>query len=142
MTLGQRIKQARLEKGFTQKELSEKLGLSETYVSQYERDMRNPKPESLKRIADALDIPVSALDERLSTWDDLVRVAGGWMSSKEAALAANISADELSLICAYRQASLADKQIIDNITDRYSKEGLKGLRTKNANDETEGLTPE
>lgn len=56
MTTGERIKQARIAAGLKQKELAEKLGVSYTLVSQYERNIRNPKFETLKRIAGALNI--------------------------------------------------------------------------------------
>lgn len=61
MTQGERIKQARLQRGLTQKGLANKLGVSESFISQYERDIRNPKHGTLQRIATALDTTVDAL---------------------------------------------------------------------------------
>ena len=61
MTTGQRIQQARKIAGLSQKQLGEKLGLSASMIGQWENDLRNPKIETLKRIADALDIGVSYL---------------------------------------------------------------------------------
>lgn len=61
MTNGERIKQARLQRGMTQKELAEKLGVSESYVSQYERSVRNPKRDTLQKIAEALETTADAL---------------------------------------------------------------------------------
>lgn len=61
MTTGHRIKAARTKVGLTQKELGAKLGVSESFIAQYETDKRNPKKETLQRIADALGIHVSEL---------------------------------------------------------------------------------
>ena len=61
MTTGQRIKAARKAVGMTQKELGDKLGLSFQSIAQWENDLRNPKMETLERIADALDVPLSEI---------------------------------------------------------------------------------
>ena len=49
--IGERIALARLNAGLTQKQLAEKLGTSESYISQYERNKRNPKTDTIQRIA-------------------------------------------------------------------------------------------
>lgn len=54
MTTGQNIKAARKKAGLTQKELAQKLGLSFQSIAQWENDLRNPKLDTIKRIADAL----------------------------------------------------------------------------------------
>lgn len=56
MTTGQRIQQARKKAGLTQKELGEKLGVSVSFIAQYETDKRKPKKETLEKIAGALDV--------------------------------------------------------------------------------------
>lgn len=61
MTTGARIRSARQKAGITQAELAQKLGIPYQSVSQWERDTRNPKIETLQRIADALDTPVEVL---------------------------------------------------------------------------------
>ena len=61
MTTGQRIKAARKKAGMTQSELSSKLNIPYQSISQWERDLRNPKRETLQSIADALCIPVRDL---------------------------------------------------------------------------------
>ena len=61
MTTGQRIQQARKALGLSQRELGEQLGVSGAMVGQYENDLRNPKRETLQRIADALDVSVDWL---------------------------------------------------------------------------------
>lgn len=61
MTIGESIKAARKKAGLTQKQLAERLGASFTLVSQYERGTRNPKPETLSRIATALGTTLEAI---------------------------------------------------------------------------------
>lgn len=61
MTTGQRIKAARRKVGLTQTELAGKLGISFQSIAQWENDLRNPKLETLQKIASALNIPVTDL---------------------------------------------------------------------------------
>ncbi len=61
MTIGQQIKEARKKSGMTQAELANKLDIPFQSVSQWERDIRNPKKETLQRIADALGISLPEL---------------------------------------------------------------------------------
>lgn len=56
MTTGQRIKAARKNAGMTQAELADKLCIPYQSVSQWERNTRNPKIETLNRIAAALGV--------------------------------------------------------------------------------------
>lgn len=61
MTVGERIREYRKKSGLTQKELGEKLGVSNVHIGQYERGLRNPRLPQLKKIADALNIPFELL---------------------------------------------------------------------------------
>lgn len=56
MTTGQLIKEARKKKQMTQKQLAEKLGISYVNISKWENNLRNPKYNTLKRIAAALGV--------------------------------------------------------------------------------------
>ena len=56
MTVGEKIKEARLQAGLTQAELAEKLGVPYQSVGQWERGVRNPKFHTLYRIASALGV--------------------------------------------------------------------------------------
>lgn len=57
MTLGQLIRQTREAKGWTQQELEKRTGISQTHISQLERDrITTPTPPVLHPIADALEI--------------------------------------------------------------------------------------
>ncbi len=61
VTTGQLIKEARKKAGMTQLELAKKLNIPFQSVSQWERDIRKPKYETLERISSALGVPVSFL---------------------------------------------------------------------------------
>lgn len=58
MDVGVEIKKARKVSGLTQKELGEKLGVSQQQVAQYESNARTPKLDTLGRIAKALGVTV------------------------------------------------------------------------------------
>ena len=63
MSVGERIRERRKVIGYTQKELAEKSGIATVSVQQYERGVRQPRLEQLRRIALALDTTVSELVE-------------------------------------------------------------------------------
>lgn len=69
MTTGQRIKTARKKEGLTQKELGEKLGITYQTVAQWENNLRNPKRETLQRIASALGVPILDLTDDWNSID-------------------------------------------------------------------------
>jgi len=60
-TTGKRIKDIRVLRGYTQKYLSDKIGIAEGLLQKYEYGERIPKKERLKEIANALDVHVSFL---------------------------------------------------------------------------------
>lgn len=55
-TLGQRLARLRKERGFTQIELAEKMGLIQGLISDYELDKLRPHPEMIVRFAMALEV--------------------------------------------------------------------------------------
>ncbi|WP_020599874.1 helix-turn-helix domain-containing protein [Spirosoma panaciterrae] len=58
--IGQQIREARKAKGLTQKELGEKLGVSESTVNQYESGKQNLTVDTITKIAEALGVKFSA----------------------------------------------------------------------------------
>ena len=58
MTIGERIKKARKNKGWSQSELGQVLGVSQQMIAQFENSKRRPKLETLDKIASALDVGV------------------------------------------------------------------------------------
>jgi len=55
-TLGKRLARLRKQKGFTQVELAEKIGIIQTIISDYERDRIRPRPDMIVRYAKALKV--------------------------------------------------------------------------------------
>ena len=61
MTLGQNIARARKENKLSQADLSRKLDMSQTIISQWERGEREASLSMIWRIADVLNVPVTSL---------------------------------------------------------------------------------
>lgn len=59
--IGRRIRAYRKLKGFTQRSLAEKMGISVAVIGAVERGTRTAKRQLLEDIADTLDIDVSEL---------------------------------------------------------------------------------
>jgi transcriptional regulator with XRE-family HTH domain len=59
--IGKRIRFFRERRGLTQKQLGEEAGIIEATVRKYEIGQRNPKPDQIKLIADALCVTPNAL---------------------------------------------------------------------------------
>lgn len=104
-TIGDRIRAARKNRGFTQAQLAEKAGMERTDINRAENDGLALGEKRLKRVADALDVsvlelrPAAAPDERgRSLLDRLEEVAASQAQILEnqkkgvAALAAQLRA--------------------------------------------------
>ena len=61
MDIGARIRSTRLSKTLTLEELSEKTGLSKSFLSNVENHRTSPSINSLEKIAQSLEIPISVL---------------------------------------------------------------------------------
>lgn len=60
-TLGQRLARLRKERGFTQAELADKIGINRVLVSDYERDRIRPHYEMIIHLAYALEVTTDEL---------------------------------------------------------------------------------
>ena len=71
MTIGERIRLARLNKKMSQQELSDKSGVAYKSLSRYELGTTIPPADALKAIADALGVSADALlnDENVQIKD-------------------------------------------------------------------------
>lgn len=63
MSTGEKIKRYRKMRHLTQDELGERVGVTGNAIRNYEHDFRSPNAEQLEKIADALEVPASALEE-------------------------------------------------------------------------------
>ena len=66
------IKKARLDAGLTQIEVAEKLGVAQAQYARWENGGRNPKDETVKKIAEIFGVTVDKLKGRNDGLDDIV----------------------------------------------------------------------
>lgn len=73
MEISDKIKNIRTAHKITQEQLAELSGINLSTISKYEAGLRNPKPDQLQKIADALGISVNIfLDFNIKTVSDLL----------------------------------------------------------------------
>lgn len=65
-TIGQRIRNYRLQLEYSQERLAELSGCHPTYIGQLERGEKNATLESVEKIASALKVPMSTLFEKIN----------------------------------------------------------------------------
>jgi DNA-binding XRE family transcriptional regulator len=59
MSIGTRVMQIRNQKGVSQRQLSERCGIAGSYLSRIENRHLEPRPKTLRKIADALEVPLA-----------------------------------------------------------------------------------
>ena len=67
MSIGTRIIQLRNQKGLTQQQLSDLTGLAGSYLSRIENRHLEPRPQTLRKIAAALGVPISEIFQERSS---------------------------------------------------------------------------
>lgn len=68
MSLGKRLKIEREKRNWSQKYVAERIGITNTVLSNYERDYRDPDTETLKKLADLYEVYVDYLLGRNKKW--------------------------------------------------------------------------
>ena len=71
MTLGQRIKKLRNEKGLTQKDLADKYHVTYQAVSKWENGKSKPNIDELKKLADLYDVSINDLIDNIEDTKDV-----------------------------------------------------------------------
>ena len=61
LTMGDRIREARKKLGFTQDQLSEKLDVTLTYISEIERGLKMPSMQLFIKLVEILDVSADYL---------------------------------------------------------------------------------
>lgn len=61
MTIGEKIKQARIQAGMTQKQLADKCGMADSAIRKYESGRVAPKMGTVKKISAALNVSIREL---------------------------------------------------------------------------------
>lgn len=111
MTTGQRIRDARKKVGMTQTELAQKLNIPFQSISQWERNLRNPKFDTIQRIADALAIhpfDLMGIDEE--------------MRQHEISIAAGDEIDEPTLHAVKEILNEDPRSLYDKLSDEQKTE--------------------
>ncbi|MFT8890121.1 MAG: helix-turn-helix transcriptional regulator [Ethanoligenens sp.] len=73
--IGERLRNYRLQSGYSQDVLAERAGVHPTYIGQLERGEKNATLESIEKIAQALNLPLEKLFEHLSPDEDTSSIA-------------------------------------------------------------------
>lgn len=66
------MKKARLDAGLTQIEVAEKLGVAQAQYARWENGGRNPKDETVKKLAEIFGVTFDKLQGRNDGLDDIV----------------------------------------------------------------------
>lgn len=92
---GLRVRDLRRERGMTQSDLADAIGVSRSAVAQWESGRAGQATPHLRRVADVLGVSVDHL-----------------LGPDAASTAATMTADERALLALYRTASVADRQLL------------------------------
>jgi transcriptional regulator with XRE-family HTH domain len=80
MSIGTRVMQIRNQKGISQRELSQRSGIAGSYLSRIENRHLEPRPKTLRKIAEALEVPLAEFfrdhDENLAGVQCLITASG------------------------------------------------------------------
>ena len=97
--VGKRIRTIRKIKGDSLKDLSEKIGMSESNISKYERGERTITVEILKKVADIYHISVADIfGEKGELPKELQEQDGKWIAFNEEMKEKNITPEEMRAI--------------------------------------------
>lgn len=69
-TLGEQIKELRKNRHINQQQLADAVGVTKASISDYERNKRMPKIDTIRIIAETLDVPESELFQHLTDQED------------------------------------------------------------------------
>lgn len=61
MTIGMNIQKIRMEKGYSQELVAEKIGVSRQAISKWENDISRPSTDNLIKLSNFFDIPINEL---------------------------------------------------------------------------------
>ena len=68
------LKKVRLNNGLTQAQVAERLGVSQAQYARWESGGRNPKYETIKKLADVFNTTTEALNGRYDGIEEIVRI--------------------------------------------------------------------
>lgn len=104
MSFGNRLREARIMKGYTQRQLAEKLNIGGTTVTGYEKDNSEPSMNTISKIMEILDVDANFLFQDESSETTL----------KEKELSGKIK----NVAKKYRDLDSFGRQTVDVVLDR------------------------
>ena len=106
MTVNQKIRILRKEKGITVTQLAEKIGIFQSVLTRYEKGTIQYVPvEVIKKLADALECKP----------DDVTEDDERYNQKKKKRSSRDISSEEYAMILSYRQLPNSAKQVVKEI---------------------------
>ena len=112
-TFAERLKILREQRGETQQDLADFLGLTKNAISCYERGTRHPMSdralEVYEKIADHYNVDVAYL---IGQTDHVVRLQGTGIDPEDAGILLEVTPEELALLKAYRRLDQYAKKLI------------------------------
>ena len=82
-TQGERIKKLRKSKGVTQRELANRLGISEQAISKWEKNLSNPSTKNLLQISKIFGVSITYFYQDEETQSKKIAREGGMASLRE-----------------------------------------------------------
>ena len=92
MTFGEKIKTIRENRRLSQSALAEKMHVTQQAVAKYEKIVEQPKLATVRKIANALDVPISEL---IDNWEIIEDLKGHSPSKRGLAILGDASDDIL-----------------------------------------------
>jgi transcriptional regulator with XRE-family HTH domain len=140
-TLGERVRQLRLERGETVMDAAKRIGISRATLSNIERGNKEPKPKTIGKLARGFDVPVEVLvgpasPEPEGTWSVVVPPVevphemlgpGGVMGYIDDVLSGRVEASDRE-----RQLVEVLKAVIDMHVEKEIREAMSASATKPA----------
>lgn len=100
MDYSQKIKELRLERGWSQQDVADRVGLNKMTISQYENGNRKPSLDAIEKLAEVFHVDMNYL---LGFTDKIERPAGD-QTDPDANKYLAVTLTEIRLIEAYRHA--------------------------------------
>lgn len=105
------FKGLRVDRGLTQQELADRLGITKSTVSMYERGNRTPNFEIAEQITNFFGVDLKYL---MGSTDKVERISGD-ETDVQSGMFAEITAEEIALIKAFRHSSEDTKAAVRSI---------------------------
>lgn len=125
MTIREIIIEKRTEVGITQKELSEKTGIAQSRISDFEKGKRTMTSDNIDKIFEVLEIHVKLSKEQ--QWD-FAEECARILKKKGIANIDNITKEETAILTGKKEL-LTMKEYSDKLYDELD---MKGIADKNA----------